>query len=135
MIAYLKAYLASAVIFIGLDALWLSFMGPRLYTPLLRDMLTSTVRPVPAVLFYLLYIGGIVIFAIAPGAPPARLSGVMLRGACFGLIAYATYDLTNQATLRTWPPVITLADLTWGIFVTAAAAAAGGLALRWFAKA
>lgn len=132
---YLKAYLASAIIFVGLDATWLSLMGPRLYKPLLQDLLAGTVRPAPALLFYLLYIGGIVIFAINPGTAVPRLGAVLLRGACFGLIAYATYDLTNQATLRSWPPVITIADLSWGMFATAMAAVAGALALQWAARA
>ncbi|HTQ72523.1 MAG TPA: DUF2177 family protein [Acidocella sp.] len=134
MSSYLKAYLASAIIFITLDACWLSVMGPRLYKPLLQGALADTVRPVPALLFYLLYIGGIVVFAVAPSPTPPRLASVILRGIGFGLVAYATYDLTNQATLRTWPPVITLADIGWGMFATAAAATAGSLAAHWQAR-
>lgn len=134
MLSYLVAYLVSGAVFIGLDATWLSLMGPRLYKPLLQNLLATTIRPAPAVLFYVLYIAGILIFAVAPASSAPRVHGAMLRGACFGLIAYGTYDLTNQATLRTWPAIITIADLGWGMFVTAVAAGAGCLAWQWLAK-
>ncbi len=125
MMSYLKAYLGAGFVFICLDALWLSFMGPRLYKPLLQNLMADTVRVTPALLFYVLYIGGIVMFAIMPAVATQRLVNVALRGACFGLIAYATYDLTNQATLRGWPAIITISDLCWGMFATALAALAG----------
>lgn len=69
-------------------------------------------------LFYVLYIVGILIFAVAPERSTPRMPGAMLRSACFGLIAYGTYDLITQATLRTWPTIITITDLGWSMFVT-----------------
>jgi uncharacterized membrane protein len=134
MISYLRAYIAAAVAFVALDASWLSVMGTRFYKPLLQGLLADTVRPVPALLFYILYVGGIVAFAVTAGAASGRLASVIIRGAGFGLVAYATYDLTNQATMRTWPAVITIADLAWGMFATAVAASAGYLAWRWQAR-
>lgn len=116
---FLLSYLAAGLVFIACDAVWLSLMGPRLYKPLLQGILSDTVRPLPAILFYILYITGIVVFAILPSTRPILALG---RGALFGLIAYATYDLTNQATLRTWPTLLTVLDLSWGALVTGLAA-------------
>ncbi|GAB0119662.1 DUF2177 family protein [Acidisoma sp. 7E03] len=131
MLAIVTTYAASLVVFLGLDAVWLSLMGPRLYKPLLRGLLAETVNPVPAVVFYLIYIAGILVLAIAPWSGSPKLGPVVARGAVLGLVAYATYDLTNQATLKNWPTVITLSDLCWGAIVTAAAAGAGCLAWKW----
>lgn len=116
---FLFSYIAAGIVFIACDAVWLSVMGPRLYKPLLQGLLSDTVRPTPAVLFYVLYITGIVIFAVLPSSRPLLAFG---RGALFGLVAYATYDLTNQATLRTWPALLTVVDLSWGALVTGVAA-------------
>ena len=79
----------------------------------------------PAALFYALYILGLVVFAVLPGLTVGRAAVAVARGALFGLIAYATYDLTNQATLRDWPWSVTLADLCWGALASAVAAGAG----------
>ena len=118
----LTAYISTALVFIGLDAVWLSLMSSRLYKPALQTLLADDLRLAPALLFYLLYVGGIVAFAVLPSSTAAQAA---LRGAGFGLVAYATYDLTNQATLRVWPPFITGADLTWGTLATGIAACLG----------
>lgn len=112
---FLVSYIISAVVFISCDAAWLSIMGPRVYKPLLQGLLSDTVRPTPAILFYILYLTGIVVFAVLPSQKPLAALGY---GALFGLISYATYDLTNQATLHTWPPLLTIMDLSWGALVT-----------------
>lgn len=116
---FLFSYIVAAIVFITCDALWLTVMGPRLYKPLLQGLLSDTVRPTPAILFYVLYLTGIVVFAVLPSTRPLTALG---RGALFGLIAYATYDLTNQATLRTWPALLSVIDLSWGALITALAA-------------
>jgi uncharacterized membrane protein len=118
------AYLATAVVFLALDAVWLTTMADRLYRPALGPLLLEKFAVAPAALFYLLYVAGIVVFAVAPGLESGRWSTSLKLGALLGLVAYATYDLTNQATLRDWPWRVTLADLCWGSFVTAVAAAA-----------
>ena len=120
-------YAVTALVFLGLDAVWLSTMASRLYKPELQGLLAESFRPAPALLFYVLYIGGIVGFAVLPAAKPLE---ALLRGAAFGLVAYATYDLTNQATLIRWSTLVTLADLYWGALATALAAAAAK-ALVW----
>lgn len=116
------AYGLTALVFLALDAAWLTTMADRLYRPALGHLLAPQFAPVPAVLFYALYVAGIVGFAIVPALAAGRARIAVARGAAFGLLAYATYDLTNQATLRDWPWAVTLADLAWGTFVTATAA-------------
>ncbi len=119
---YLVSYLAAAVVFLGFDAIWLSVMGNALYRPLLGDLLAEKFNLLPAIAFYLIYIAGIVYFPIAGAIASGRWSTALVEGALFGFFAYATYDLTNQATLRDWSTVITLVDLCWGTVVTAIAA-------------
>lgn len=126
------AYLAAGIAFLIVDAIWLTTMADMLYRPLLGDKLEPQFRLVPAICFYLIYIGGIVFFAILPALQGGGLAKAALNGAVLGLVAYATYDLTNQATLKDWPLAITLADIPWGAFVTAVGASAGFLAASRF---
>lgn len=129
----LTAYVAALMLFLALDALWLSSMLERLYRPALAHLLAPQVAWQPAALFYLLYAAGIVGFAIAPALAVQRAAAAFARGAALGLLAYATYDLSNQATLPGWPWRVTLADLAWGTVATGTAAwgsAALLLALR-----
>ena len=100
---YLVAYLAAGIAFLAIDSIWLMTMADLLYRPLLGDLLTESFNLVPAVLFYLIYIAGIVIFAVRPALASGRWTTAALFGALFGFCAYATYDLTNQATIRDWP--------------------------------
>ena len=127
----LTAYLSSALTFVILDAIWLSVMGPMLYRPALGPILTEQVRWIPAVAFYLLFIGGIVYFGVWPALAEQRWTVALLNGAVFGFLAYATYDLTKHATLKIWATPITLADMAWGAAVSAAASVAGYLATVW----
>ncbi|WP_091736947.1 DUF2177 family protein [Phenylobacterium immobile] len=128
--AYVAAYLAAGVVFALLDGVWLTLAGPRLYQPILGELLAPKPRLGVAVIFYLTYILGIVLLAIAPTRDEAW-TRTALTGAMLGAMAYATYDLTNQATLKVWSTKITLMDIGWGAFVTAAGAIAGVMALRW----
>lgn len=130
MKTYGIAYLVTGLVFLGLDAIWLTLAAQRLYRPLLGEMLLDTFRLAPAALFYVLYVAGIVVFAIAPALSADRWATAALLGAFFGLCAYATYDLTNQATLRHWPVMVTIADLCWGTVVTGLSATAGFLVTR-----
>ena len=130
MKAYLTAYLATALVFLCIDAVWLTLMASRLYQPLLGDILLESFALAPAVFFYLIYVAGIVFFAIRPAFASGQATTAILHGAAFGFCAYATYDLTNQATLKGWPLAVTLADLAWGTFVTATAATLGFMIAR-----
>jgi uncharacterized membrane protein len=133
MIRYAVAYGATLVIFLGIDAVWLTIMSQRLYRPYLGDVLAQNVNPVPAVLFYLVYVAGIIVFATTPAVSTCKWTTAALYGALYGFFAYATYDLTNHATIKGWPAIITAADICWGSLLSAVAAALGYLLTRYFA--
>jgi uncharacterized membrane protein len=132
--AFVVAYLACGLVFALLDGAWLTVMGARLYQPILGDLLADKPRLGVAAVFYVVYILGIVALAIWPTRDEG-LGRTAITGAMLGAMAYATYDLTNQATLKVWSTKITLIDIGWGAFVTAAGASAGVLALRWAIRA
>ena len=125
MARWILAYVAAGALFIAGDFSWISLTGPVIYRPVLGPLLADRVDLGAAVAFYLVYFTGVVAFGVAPGLK----SGSWLRslgwGALFGAVAYATYDLTNQATLRTWSTAITVADMGWGAFISGVASAAG----------
>jgi uncharacterized membrane protein len=128
---FFVAYAAAAIIFLALDAIWLTTMADLLYRPLLGRLMLGRFELVPAALFYALYFAGVVVFAIAPALAGGRWTAALGLGALLGLVAYGTYDLTNQATLQGWPWRLTIADLCWGTFATAAAAAMGYGVTAW----
>lgn len=126
---WIIAYLAAGISFGILDALWLRWAGPNFYRPALGDLLAAQFRLAPALVFYLLYVAAMVWFAVRPGmtlgVPHAVLNGALLGG-----IAYATYDLTNQATLKVWPLHVTLVDIAWGASATALACGIAAFAVK-----
>ena len=128
---WIIAYVAAGVSFGALDALWLGWAGKNLYRPALGDLLAPGFRPAPAIAFYLLYIAALVWFAVRAGHMQG-LSFAVLNGALLGAICYATYDLTNQATMKVWPVHVTLIDITWGAFASAVAAGVGCIAASRF---
>ncbi len=113
----------AAVIFGLLDFLWLKNMAPKLYRPHLGDLLAAEFRMAPALIFYVIYITGMVWFAIRPAMASGQWTAALLNGVLIGGLCYATYDLTNQATLARWSTTITLADIAWGMFATGTTAA------------
>ena len=126
------AYVATGLVFLVIDTIWLNVAAQRLYRPLMGEMLLEGFKLAPAALFYFIYIAGIVVFAIAPAVASDRWTTATSCGAFLGLVAYATYDLTNQATLRNWPLTVTIVDLCWGTFLTGFAATVGFLITRAF---
>ena len=130
MMKAIVAYVTTAVAFGALDAVWLSQMGPRLYRPVLGDLITDSPRLAPAVAFYLIYIFGLVFFAVMPGVEAGKWTKTALNALILGVVAYATYDLTNQATLRTWATHLTLADLAWGAFASTVACSVAYIVTR-----
>jgi uncharacterized membrane protein len=120
----LTAYVTAAVVFLAIDAVWLTTMTSVLYRPALGHLLAPEPDLAAAALFYALYVAGMVGFAIAPGVQAGSVPAALVRGGALGLLCYATYDLTNQATMRSWPWTVTLADLAWGTFITGLASAA-----------
>ena len=131
---YVIAYGGTAVMLAVLDAVWLSFAGRLLYRPAIGSlMMDNGFRLAPAIVFYVLYISGVVIFAVSPALKSGQWTTAAVMGGLFGLFCYATYDLTNMATLKVWPLRVTLIDLAWGVFLTATAATVGFLAAKRFA--
>ena len=133
MIVWIFAYIGAALAMLVLDSVWLSFAAKRLYRPELGNILADGFRIAPAAAFYFLYVAGIVFLAVAPGLAADKWTVALTRGMALGLIAYATYDLTNQATLRQWSTTVTIADMAWGMVLTGIAASAGFFAARWAA--
>ena len=129
---WIVAAITAALVFGALDAVWLSWAGPNFYRPRLGDILADSFRMMPALVFYAAYIAAIVWFAVRPGLS-LGIGAAALNGAMLGAICYATYDLTNQATMRTWSTTVTVADIAWGAFATAVAAAAASFAAAKFA--
>jgi uncharacterized membrane protein len=119
---YVIFYAGTLIVCVALDFVWLSVMKDRLYAPVIGDMLARDPNFPAAIAFYLVYAAGVTIFVGAPTLTSARWPKAMLLGALFGLFCYMTYDLTNQATLRSWSLLLTLTDIAWGMFLTAASA-------------
>lgn len=125
------AYVAAGLSFGILDFLWLRWAGPNLYRPALGDILAAEFRMAPAVAFYLIYLAGMVWFAIRPGLE-LGVPYAVLNGALLGALCYATFDLTSQAIMKTWPVHVTLIDIAWGASATALASGlACAAAMRW----
>lgn len=134
MLTYLIAYAIALVIFAAIDIAWLTTMGAALYRATLGDILLSSVRIEPALAFYLLFPLGIVVFGVAPALRAGSAGHAAFYGALFGLLAYATYDLTNYATLRNWTLKITLIDMVYGAAVVGAVSVLTYLALHWLGR-
>ena len=128
---WIVAVIAVALVFGALDAVWLSWAGPNFYRPKLGDLLADSFRMAPALVFYAAYVAAVVWFAVRPGLANG-IASAALNGALLGAICYATYDLTNQATLRSWSTTVTIADIIWGAFATAVAASAATFAADKF---
>lgn len=117
MRSYLKPYLLTLLPFILLDALWLGLVAPAFYRSQIGFIMAESPNWPAAILFYLLFIAGMVVFVTGPAIQAGDLKTAALRGAFFGLVTYATYDLTNLATLEGWPLLVTVVDLAWGTFL------------------
>lgn len=125
MARYLIAYAAAAAVLAALDFIWLRLAVKALYEPAIGSLLSEHTNHAAAVLFYVLYVLAILIFATGPALRGGSLSLAFTMGAAFGFFAYMTYDLTNMATLRVWPAHLALIDIGWGTVLTALAAGAG----------
>lgn len=124
MLRYLIAYAATAIVFLGIDFVWLS-RAVGFYKSELGDMIADKPNLAVAALFYAIYIAGIVILAVLPAVREGSWTTAALMGGVLGLVAYATYDLTNLATLRQWSTMVSVVDIGWGTCLTAISALAG----------
>ncbi|GLK66878.1 DUF2177 family protein [Hansschlegelia plantiphila] len=127
MTRWIVAYFAAAAVFLAGDFLWLGFVARGFYRAQLGGLMAPQPNIAAAVAFYALYVLGVVYFAIGPAFATGAWSTALLTGLFFGLIAYATYDLTNLATLRDWPAALSVVDMAWGALLTAVSATAGFL--------
>ncbi len=118
----LVAALVTAIVFGAMDAVWLNTMMTRLYKPEIGELI-GDLRWAPALVFYVIYIVGMQIFAVAPALKSGQWTTALVYGALFGFFCYATYDLTNYATLKIWSLKVTIADIIWGSFATGTASA------------
>lgn len=116
----LKLYLITFLAFLTIDSLWLGLVAPSFYRSQIGYIMAETPNYFAAGLFYLVFIFGMVVFIVDPGVREGTLIQSVSRGALFGLVTYATYDLTNLATLEGWPVLLTVVDLTWGTVLSAA---------------
>lgn len=130
---YLLSYLASLITFVIIDGIWLTFIAKDFYQKHIGHLLSPQVHFGPAIAFYLLFLLGILVFCVAPAIEKNSLFSALLLGAFFGLITYATYDLTNWATLKDWPVIVVLVDMIWGSFLASLVSVAGFLAWKYFA--
>jgi uncharacterized membrane protein len=131
MTYYLKLYFATLIAFLAIDMVWLGLVARTVYQKYLGFLLTPTTNWIAAVLFYLLFILGILVFVVVPGLENNSLKVTLLRAALFGLITYATYDLTNLATVKNWPVMITVMDMAWGTALSVVVSYAGFMVGKW----
>lgn len=113
-----------------LDALWLSVIANSLYKSQLGKLLADKPNMVPAIMFYIIYVIGVVVFVLTPALEKGSWQYAAGYGALFGLVAYATYDLTNMATLKDWPAKLVVIDLIWGTLLTATVATGAYFAIK-----
>ncbi len=116
---YIKMYLTALSIFLVLDGLWLGLIAKTFYAKQIGFLFKTDINWIAALIFYLMFIVALIIFVINPALEKGSIIHALLYGAIFGLITYATYDLTNLATLKGWPVLVTIVDLIWGAFITA----------------
>ena len=112
---FIKLYLIAVSVFFAIDIVWLGLVVKNFYSKQIGFLMRENVLWLPALVFYLLFVVGLVFFVISPALQKRDLTLLLTNGALFGLITYATYDLTNLATLKDWPITLTLVDLVWGM--------------------
>lgn len=127
----LKLYILTVPVFFAVDLIWLGIIARGLYRKYLGHLLSPRVNWPAAIVFYVIYIAGILVFATLPALRDESLARACCLGALFGFFTYATYDLTNLATLKGWPIQIVIIDILWGVILcTAVSAASYGIG-RW----
>jgi uncharacterized membrane protein len=129
---YILGYIATGLAFALIDSVWLRTMYTRLYKPEIGElMMRGGFRLAPAIVFYLLYILGMMVFAVGPALNAGRWQMALLQGALFGFFCYMTYDLTNHATMKVWSTKVTVLDILWGTFLTGSASLVGYTVTQW----
>lgn len=116
---FIKLYFIALPVFLAIDMIWLGLIAKGFYAKQIGFLMKTNINWTAAIIFYLLFIAGLVVFVIGPSLEKDSWQQVLLLGALFGLITYATYDLTNLATIKNWPILVTVVDLLWGSFLSA----------------
>lgn len=119
MTSFLFKFIVGFIVFLGIDAIWLGFIAKNLYSKTIGHLLSPKPNYIAALIFYIIYVVGVIIFAVTPALKTKSPTLALQYGALLGFIAYATYDLTNLATLKGWPVKVTIIDIIWGTFLTA----------------
>lgn len=127
---FIKRYLVALVVFFIIDMIWLGLVAKKLYQDELGYIMSEKPNWTAAVIFYLIFITGLVFFVLNPAIERDSLTYALFVGMFFGFITYATYDLTNLATLKNWPIKITLIDLAWGTSLGGAVSSIAFLILK-----
>lgn len=128
---YSKLYFATLFAFLCIDGVWLGLVARGFYGRHLGSLLKANPNWLAALLFYLLFVAGVLLFVVVPAAQHESARRALVYGAFFGLVTFATYDLTNLATIKDWPVIVTIVDLAWGTSLGAALGYIGYLTERW----
>lgn len=118
MLETVKIFFTALPIFLVVDFIWLTLIAKSFYQKYIGYLMKTTPNITAAVIFYLIFIVGLTVFVIKPGLDKKSLIDCILLGSLFGLVTYATYDLTNLATIKDWPLIVTIIDLIWGSFIS-----------------
>ncbi|RJR27888.1 DUF2177 family protein [candidate division WWE3 bacterium] len=127
----IKLYFGTLTVFLGIDAVWLAKIAPGFYKANIGHLLAEKPNLAAAGIFYLLNIAGLLFFAVVPALNNNSAKAALISGALYGLFTYATYDLTNLATLKDWPLKVTIVDILWGMTLSALVSLSGFYIGRW----
>lgn len=116
----IKTFLVAFAVFLGIDMLWLTVIASKFYKSQIGHLMADKAKLLPAAIFYIIFIAAMVYFVIIPALEHQNMTQLLLSAAIFGFVTYATYDLTNMATLKDWPLLVTVVDLAWGTFISLA---------------
>jgi len=116
---FIKLYLIALPVFLGIDLIWLTFIAKNFYAKQIGYLMAKSPNLYAAFIFYLIFIAALIFFVITPALDKKMWTQALFAGAFFGLVTYATYDLTNLATVKDWPLIITIVDLIWGMVLSA----------------
>jgi uncharacterized membrane protein len=131
IVFYLKLYALTVPVFFAVDIIWLGFIAKKFYRNNLGFILSPQVNWPAAISFYLLYIAGILIFAVVPALEKESFGRALLWGCLYGFFTYATYDLTNMATIENWPLKVVIVDILWGVFLCSMVSSISFLIAKW----
>lgn len=130
----IKQYIVTMIVFFAIDIAWLGFIAKKLYRESLGYIMADSTNWPAAIIFYSMYIGGILFFVLNPALEKGSMNYAILVGALFGFITYATYDMTNLATLKDWPLKITIIDIIWGTSLNALTAGVSFYIIKMMGK-